>query len=111
LPISIFIFIFEWKIREIWENFGVEGNFVHDREIYRKQERLLAQEVSWVRSRQWVYRGLLVKVRCLIKFLTESRVRKALVDTEIQRGMMKIGREAGYHRDEGKVFDENSKRE
>jgi hypothetical protein len=52
LPISIFIFIFEWKIREIWENFGVEGNFVHDREIYRKQERLLAQEVSWVRSRQ-----------------------------------------------------------
>ncbi len=52
MPISIFIFIFEWKIREIWENFGVEGNFVHDREINRKQERLPAHEVSWVRSRQ-----------------------------------------------------------
>jgi len=52
-----------------------------------------------------------VKVRCLIKFLTESRLRKALVDKGRQRGMMEIGREAGYHRDEGKVFDENSERE
>jgi hypothetical protein len=49
---NIFFFFFEWKIREIWENFGVEGNFVHDREINRKQERLPAHEVSWVRSRQ-----------------------------------------------------------